>query len=159
MLDKNGVATKEQVMSVFPDKKFLDKPKCIIECYEEIPCNPCETSCAFKAIKIGENINNRPVYNPSLCTGCTICIAKCPGLAISMVQLKDNNAIFKIPYEFSPLPKVNDIYYGVNRSGVVICDAQIMEVRQIKGNKTNIVTVKVDEDYLYDFVTIRRKYE
>ena len=160
MLDKSGVPTPEQIMSVFPDKKDLVKPHAIIECYEEIPCNPCETSCAFKAITIGNNINAKPVIDIEKCSGCSICVTRCPGLAIMVVQLKGDKAIFKIPYEFLPVPKVGEIWSGVNRSGEVICDALIENVKaDKKQNHTILVTAVVDEKYLYEFVTIRRKHE
>ena len=53
MLNKDGYPSLEQVKSNFPEKSVIVKPKAIIEYYEKIPCNPCETSCPFKAITIG----------------------------------------------------------------------------------------------------------
>src|SRR5690554_7479321 len=109
MLDKDGVATIEQVRSRFPNQDIIVKPKAILECYEDIPCNPCSTSCPFDAIDIGENINKQPKLDPDKCTGCGICVTHCPGLAIIVAQIKFDQAIFKIPYEFNPKPKVGDI--------------------------------------------------
>ena len=34
---------KIQVLSRFPKENDLLKPKAILECYEDIPCNPCST--------------------------------------------------------------------------------------------------------------------
>ncbi|MBW2487610.1 MAG: hypothetical protein JRE72_09330, partial [Deltaproteobacteria bacterium] len=28
----------------------------VLECLEDIPCNPCESSCKFDAITVGEDI-------------------------------------------------------------------------------------------------------
>lgn len=158
MLNKTGIPTKEQVLSRFPETKALIRPKAILECYEDIPCNPCSTSCPFDAIEIGPNINIQPKLKVDLCTGCAMCVSSCPGLAIVIAQIKDDKAIFKIPYEFNPKPQKGETWDGVNRSGEVICDAQIESV--ILNNKqdhTAIVTVSVPLNFLHDFVTVRVK--
>jgi ferredoxin len=160
MLNQTGIPSKEQVLSRFPEKSALLRPKAILECYEDIPCNPCSTSCPFDAIEIGENINKQPVLNVDKCTGCGICVPSCPGLAIVIAEIKGEEAIFKLPYEFIPLPEKNGIWHGVNRSGEVICDAKIEGVLLNKTtDHTTVVTVSVPVQFLYDFVTIREKHE
>ena len=69
MLIKDGVATFDQVISKFPELDILSKPKAIIECYENIACNPCSTSCPFNAITIGEDINNIPKVDVDVDSG------------------------------------------------------------------------------------------
>ncbi|MBN2300385.1 MAG: 4Fe-4S binding protein [Acholeplasmataceae bacterium] len=160
MLNKSGVPTKEQVLSRFFDEKTLIRPKAILECYEDIPCNPCETSCPFDAIVIGENMNTQPKLIVDKCTGCGICVTSCPGLAIIVAQLIGNLAVFKIPYELLPLPKKGEEWFGINRNGDVICDAKIEAV--LAGKKqdhTALVTVSVPKKWIHDFVTIRGKNE
>lgn len=158
MLNRTGIPTKDQVLSRFPEKKALLRPKAILECYEDIPCNPCSTSCPFDAIEIGDNINTQPRLHVDRCTGCALCVPSCPGLAIVIAQVKDDRAWFKIPYEFLPLPKAKEIWNGVNRSGEVICDATIESVLyKDKQDHTAVVTVSVPESFLHEFVTIRVK--
>jgi Fe-S-cluster-containing hydrogenase component 2 len=158
MLNKTGVPTKEQVLSLFPEKDILKKPKAIIECYEEIPCNPCSTSCPFDAIYIGEDINTIPVVNFDKCTGCGICVFNCPGIAILVVEEQQNKAKFKIAYEFNPKPTAGEVWHGVNREGEVICDASIEKVALTnRHDKTALVTVSIDSKYIHEFVTIRGK--
>lgn len=158
MLDKTGIASKEQVLSRFPKKELLVKAKAIIECYQDIPCNPCQTSCPFGAILIGEDINQQPKLIVEKCTGCGICVTSCPGLAIMLAKTEREKAVFKIPYEFLPVPKVGEIWYAVDRSGEIIGDAFIEMVQSIpRQDKTVLVTVSTIIDYLYDFVTIRSK--
>ena len=158
MLNQTGIPSKEQVNSRFPNKIALIRPKAILECYEDIPCNPCQTSCPFDAIMIGSNINVQPKLITDKCTGCAMCVPSCPGLAIVIAQVKADKAVFKIPYEFLPMPKVSEQWHGVNRSGEVICDAEINSVLlSKKQDHTAVVTVTVPEQYLYDFVTIRVK--
>lgn len=158
MLFKEGIPTSEQVLSKFPDISYLVKPKAIIECYENIPCNPCSTSCPVKAIYIGENINNIPVVDFDKCTGCGICAYSCPGLSIIVCKVSNEKAHFKIPYEFLPAPNKGEVWDAVDRSGKVIGEAIIEKVdNRPSQDKTLLVHVEVDARLLYDFVTIRRR--
>lgn len=157
MLNKNGVANLELVKTRFPKDEVLIKAKAITECYEEIPCNPCSTSCPFDAIHIGEDINTPPVVDFDKCTGCGICVYNCPGLAIFTVQIKEDKALYKIPYEFIPYPQKGDIWNAVNRNGDIIGKALIEKTTiSNKQDKTALIQVSVDKALLYDFVTIRR---
>jgi Fe-S-cluster-containing hydrogenase component 2 len=158
MLDKTGIAEFEQVISRFPKKEFLAKAKAVIECYQDIPCNPCQTSCPFGAIHIGEDINQQPKLLVEKCTGCGICVTSCPGLAIMLAKTEREKAVFKIPYEFLPVPKINETWSAVNRSGEVIGDCLIEMVHTIpRQDKTVLVTVSTKIELLYDFITIRSK--
>ncbi len=160
MLNKNGVPSIEQIKSRFPNEDKLVRPKAITECYEEIPCNPCSTSCPFDAIYIGEDINTPPKVDFTKCTGCGICVFNCPGLAIFTVQELDNHLRFKIPYEFLPLPTNGDMWKAVNRKGEIIGNCIIEKIQLTKNqDKTALLTVLVDKEHLYDFVTVRRPHE
>lgn len=158
MLNRDGVAEADRIAEVFPDKQTLVKPKAIIECFEDIPCNPCSTSCPVNAIEIGENINDKPHLHVDVCTGCGICIFSCPGLAIMVAQIRDDKAVFRVPYEMLPLPVKGDVWHGVDRSGNILCDALIENVSFTKRqDKTVIITVAVDVKYLHRFSTVRVK--
>jgi MinD superfamily P-loop ATPase len=158
MLYKDGIPTQEQIKSCFPEETILLKPKAIVECYEEIPCNPCSTSCPFSAITIGENINNRPKVDFLLCTGCGICVFSCPGLAISVAQIIGDQVRFKISYEMLPLPVVGEVWTAVNRGGEIIGQAKIEKVTLGKAqDKTALIQVLTEKKHLYDFITIRSR--
>ncbi len=127
-------------------ESFRGKLRPLIECYEAIPCNPCETSCPTGAIKVGKNINNVPVIDYSLCTGCGICATKCPGLAIFMCQERDDGtALLGIPYEFLPLPSRGDSVFAFGRNGEVVCSADVERVVK-SPNKTNLIYIRVPEE-------------
>ncbi len=156
MIEKDGVAPLEMVMKEFPDdKEVLINPKAIIECYKEIPCNPCETSCPFDAIHVGEDINARPKIDFDKCTGCGICVYNCPGLAISVRQLQGDKAILKIPYEFVPRPEKGSLVNVVNRNGDVITEGSVKRVQEGKNQKqTCLLHVEIHRDFIYDAITI-----
>ncbi len=158
MLNKNGVPDLNLIKTRFPKQEILLKPKAITECYEDIPCNPCSTSCPFDAIHIGEDINETPKVDFDKCTGCGICVYNCPGLAIFTVQIIEDKARFKIPYEFIPYPLVDEIWDAVNRNGDIIGNAVIEKVSITKKqDRTALIQVIVPKELLYDFITIRRK--
>lgn len=162
MFEKTAVPSKEMIRAQFPkDKHVLHRPKAIIECYHEIPCNPCETSCPFDAITVGEDINKRPLINFDTCTGCGVCVHSCPGIAIMVAMIKHGKAYFKIAYELLPLPKVGERWLAVNRAGKVISDCKIENVSPARKatNTTSVVTVSLEQPYLYEFSTIRRPHE
>ena len=102
MLEKTGIATQEMVMNVFPSIERINKgPVAVIECFQNIPCNPCQTACRFNAINIGDDINNLPKLSPENCTGCAICLSKCPGLSIMIVDgsKSQETVLIKLTYE------------------------------------------------------------
>ncbi|MDD4000615.1 MAG: 4Fe-4S binding protein [Bacilli bacterium] len=159
MIEKTGCASIEQIKSCFP-QTLSRNGKAIIECYEEIPCNPCSTSCPFGAITIAPNLNQRPKLNLDRCTGCGICVYSCPGLAIMVAGFDGKNLSFKIPYEFSPLPKAGEMWSAVDRTGKIIGEAEIQKVSlRSAHDRTALVQVGVNADLLYQFAGIKVKYE
>ncbi len=156
MIKATGIPSEAQIKSKFPKTEQLYKPKAIVGCYQEIPCNPCSTSCPTDAITIGSDINQIPEIDFNKCTGCAMCVYSCPGLAIMTAQIKDDRAYFKIPYELLPLPEKGDIWQGINYKGEYITDAVIENVQtNNRYDRTAIITASVKKQYLYDFVTVR----
>ena len=159
MIEKNGVATPEQVKSIFPSIERINQgPVAVIECYEKIPCNPCYKSCKFEAISDLTDINDIPVVNIEKCTGCGVCVYNCPGLAIMIIDgsKSDDYVVFRIPYEFLPLPEENQTVQGLNRKGEYICDVKIIKVQNAKAmDRTPVVHAMVDRKHMYEFRNIK----
>jgi len=156
MLNKTGVPTRVQVQSVFFNEVTLSSFKAVIECYEDIPCNPCALSCPVKAITIAPTLHSQPVVDPDVCTGCSICVSVCPGLAIMLAKVHDDTAIFKIPYEMNEIFTPHQRVHALNRSGEIIGEGVVLSISNKKHqNKTSIIEVQVDKALLHDFITIR----
>lgn len=159
MFEKTGIPSIEMVKEKFPSIDRINKgPLAVIECYKEIPCNPCETACRFDAIKIGEDINKIPQPNFENCTGCAICLSKCPGLAIIIVDgsKSDKTLEVKIPYEFLPLPKEGQRVKGLNREGTYITDVKVLKILNPSSfDRTPVITIEVDRKFLYEIRNIR----
>ena len=125
-------------------------PVAVIECIEDIPCNPCEASCRTEAITVGEDITNLPHLDEEKCVGCMSCVPICPGQAIFMVDesLPDGKATVMMPYEFLPLPEEGQTVTALDRSGKELGDARVTSVRKTeKMDKTAVVTIEVPVDW------------
>ncbi len=131
------------------EEVFRQGPVAVIECIEEIPCNPCETVCPRDSITIGYPITNTPRFNGN-CTGCGKCVVVCPGLAIFIVDYNysRDEAAITIPYELIPMPDPGDLVSALDRNGRYVCEARIIKVvANKKNNKTNLVTIAVPKKY------------
>ena len=161
MVEKTCVATREMVMTKLPPIERINRgPVAVVECYQKIPCNPCQTACPVGAIRIGDDINNIPERDENLCGGCGVCVAKCPGLSIMIVDgSKSADTVeFRIPYEFLPLPEPGETVTGLDRAGQPICKALVKRVMNPASfDRTPVVTLEVDRAYLYDFRNFRRE--
>lgn len=122
----------------------------VIECVQDIPCNPCETSCKAEAITVGEDITALPRLDGDKCIGCRTCIPICPGQAIFMVDesLPDGRAAVTMPYEFLPLPEKGEVVTALDRSGAELGDATVTEARKTdRMDQTALVTIEVPIDW------------
>jgi Fe-S-cluster-containing hydrogenase component 2 len=161
-LKTTGAPTIEELhrSPAFPTREqMLKGPIAIIECIEEIPCNPCESSCHQGAITIGESITNLPTIDFDKCIACGMCIAACPGLAIYIKDYtySEKNALLSFPYEYYPLPKVGDIVEAVDRYGKYVCDAKVIKVRNPKSNDhTAVITIEYPKEHFEDAISIKR---
>lgn len=141
--EKDGVLSEKDL--IYPSDKQLKKGVAFIECIQEIPCNPCVDSCPVGAISM-KNINATPVVDYDKCIFCGKCVGVCPGLAVFLIKkIDEDRALITLPYEFLPVPEVDDVVKGVDRKGDVVCDAEVKKISR-KG-RTFIVTVEVDKDF------------
>lgn len=123
----------------------------VMECTQNIPCNPCQDACPKKCISIGDNITSLPIVVPeSECINCGMCVASCSGQAIFLVDedCGDGTATVTLPYEFLPLPKEGTKGIALGRNGKKVCDAEVVNVRSAKAfDKTNLLTMRVPKEY------------
>lgn len=144
----------------YPSRERMQRgPVAVIECVQEIPCNPCEAACPHEAITIGHPITNRPSLDEDRCIGCGVCIPQCPGLAIFVVNLSysDDCALVSFPHEYAGVPQVGEQVEVVDRSGLVICTGETSQVLTTQASdRTAVVTVEVPRKYAVDARGIRR---
>lgn len=123
----------------------------VIECTQNIPCNPCQDACPKGCISIGANITSLPIaVEHADCINCGMCVASCSGQAIFLVDedCGDGTATVTIPYEFVPLPEAGTEGVALGRDGQKVCDAQVVSVKSIQAyDKTSLLTMRVPKEF------------
>ncbi|MCR4441466.1 MAG: 4Fe-4S binding protein [Peptococcaceae bacterium] len=158
----SGAPNREELRNSpgYPPEGLWGKgPLAFIECVEEIPCNPCETSCPQGAIKVGKPITNLPVLDGNKCLGCGACIAACPGLAIYVKDytFSETEALITFPFEYWPLPEKGRQVVLVDEMGEPVCRGEVLRVVDIpKNNRTPLITVKYPKEFFEEVKSMQR---
>ncbi|MBS3782755.1 MAG: 4Fe-4S binding protein [Candidatus Thermoplasmatota archaeon] len=142
-----GIIRKED-LEIPSDERLEEGPVVIMECVENIPCDPCVAACSFDAVEM-EEITDTPDVEYETCTGCGFCVTECPGLAIFVVDCSysDENCKITIPYEYIPVPDEGDEVKALDREGNEVQKAVVTNVRQ--SGKTYAVTIEVDKENVW----------
>lgn len=123
----------------------------VIECTQNIPCNPCQDACKFGCIKIGKKITSLPVVDAKAdCKNCGMCVASCSGQAIFLVDedAGDGMATITLPYELLPWPETGEKGTALSRSGEPICEAEVVGMKYSPAfDKTHLLTMKVPKEF------------
>ena len=153
---ETGVLSAQELAGRLPSEARLRRGPCaVIECVEEIPCNPCEEACPVGAITIGEEITTPPKLDFERCTGCGTCLGVCPGLAIFLVDLSGGTAKVTLPHELLPVPEPGEEVELLSRAGEPLGRGTVMKTR--RAGTTSIVTVELPaEELLWEVRAIRR---
>jgi thioredoxin reductase/Fe-S-cluster-containing hydrogenase component 2 len=157
-----GIPSREELEASpgYPSAEDLARgPMVVIECVQDIPCNPCEAACPKGAIFVGNPITNLPIFYAEKCDACGRCIPICPGQAIFRVNMtySEDKASVAFPYEFLPMPEKGDIVRSVNRAGEVVCEAEVLRVQRPKGfDRTAVVTVVVPKNLAMEVRSMKR---
>jgi len=158
---QRGYNTREELeeLNVLPPEEMVSSKRiAMIECTEEIPCNPCAFVCRVDAIA-KDSLSAPPIVDWEKCNGCTACVAVCPGLSIFLQQIKDGKGYVTLPYELLPAPKDGDRVELQDRSGAVVGEGVIVKpTYQARGDAYPrwVVTVEMDDPALsYEVRSIR----
>lgn len=123
----------------------------VIECTQNIPCNPCQDACPKHCIKIGSQITALPAVDPAKdCIGCGLCVTSCSGQAIFLVDegACEGFTDITLPYEFLPLPEKGECGTALGRNGQPLCPATVISVRTAPAfDKTNLLTMRVPSEF------------
>ncbi|MBW6516393.1 MAG: FAD-dependent oxidoreductase [Candidatus Cloacimonetes bacterium] len=145
---------------IFPDREEGVFP--VIHCLQEIPCNPCTTVCPLDSIELLDDpIMGLPIFKND-CTGCHQCLTICPGLAITLVDFRQDreNPIVTVPYEVSNYPvNKGDTVIAVDIDGNSLAELPVVNVITHKNSKTNLVKIKAPRSIAKRIVAFRIQNE
>nr|HID14845.1 FAD-dependent oxidoreductase [Anaerolineae bacterium] len=132
----------------------------VLHCAQEIPCNPCTSVCPNDCIIIeGEDIRGLPEYVGEGCTGCAQCVAICPGLAITLVDYRQDAEwpTVTIPYEFPPETiHEGDAVTVLDTEGAALGRVEVVKVRAPKfADRALLVGVRAAREYARRIAGIR----
>ncbi|MBE0687112.1 MAG: 4Fe-4S binding protein [Anaerolineaceae bacterium] len=150
----DGYLSQEEVdlLPGVPSKERLAiGPVVVVECAQEIPCNPCVDACNKGALHIEGSITNLPVLDEDKCSGCGLCISICPGQAIFVIDatFSENECSIQMPYEYLPLPKIGEFVDGLNRAGQAVCLGEVRRVLNPKKfDHTPVITLIVPKEFV-----------
>lgn len=146
---KEGYVDDEEIER-FPGVNHAVGIHPVMECTQNIPCNPCQDACPHQCIRVGADITALPqVDETKKCVGCGLCVASCSGQAIFLVEEHyiPGFATVTMPYEFLPLPEKGERGIGLGRKGEPLCEAEVIQVKTAEiFDKTSLVTLKIPED-------------
>ncbi|MFH1313085.1 MAG: FAD-dependent oxidoreductase [Candidatus Eisenbacteria bacterium] len=123
----------------------------VIRCVQEIPCDPCVHICPKDMIKIeGDPVLGLPQVVKDECTGCNLCVAACPGLAITLVDLRCDgpDALVVVAFELlDSVVDVGDTVDAVDMDGNFVAAAEAVKVAGAKPyDRTLLITLKVSRE-------------
>jgi Fe-S-cluster-containing hydrogenase component 2 len=150
---ETGVLSLEDIVQlpgIPPLDRMAQGAVAVMECAQEIPCNPCVTNCPQGAVRMGDTLTGLPELDPDECSGCGLCVADCPGQAVFLVDLAfaPDRVSVAFPYEFLPLPKRGDLVRGTDREGRPVTDARVEKVvMPQKYEHTAVVTISVAREF------------
>lgn len=134
------------------ETSFTSGKRVVLECYEQIPCNPCSEACRHKAIKVEGSMSSVPTYTATDCDGCKLCLVRCPGLAMFFVDMdySPQEAEVTIAYELMPEPQVGQTWSALDRMGQFVGEAKITKVVSSKAfDRKHLISFAVDKAHAF----------
>lgn len=117
----------------------------VFHCTQKIPCDPCTGLCSHGLIYINrKDIRQVPTFlgDSYCCEACEKCVAGCPGLAITLINYRENPElpVVSIPYEFTRQTiKVNDRVSVLDTEGNELGQVDVLSVHAIENNDRTLV--------------------
>ncbi len=139
----------------------------VLHCLQEIPCDPCVTACPRHLIRIEGDIRRTPTFvveGPDKgCTGCERCVMVCPGLAITLVDYRQDAEYptVTLPYEFlRETIEVGDRVTVLDTGGHVLGEVEVVGVKARRANdRTIAVQVRAPRAYARRIAGLRVQRE
>ncbi|MBN1814310.1 MAG: FAD-dependent oxidoreductase [Anaerolineae bacterium] len=135
----------------------------VFHCSQEIPCNPCESICPLGCIVTeGDGILGLPEHVGEDCSGCAQCVAVCPGLAVTLVDYRQDAGypLVMVPYEFSAETiGEGNVVTALDTEGAILGNVEVVQVRAPKfADRALLVQVRVAHQIAKRVAGIRPRF-
>jgi sarcosine oxidase subunit alpha len=140
----------------------------VFHCSQEIPCNPCASICPLGCVvtegadEPSADILGLPKHVGEDCSGCAQCVAVCPGLAVTLVDYRQDAEypLVTVPYELSrEMIDERDVVTALNTEGVVLGNVEVVKVRAPKfADRALLVQVRVARQIAKRIAGIRPRF-
>jgi sarcosine oxidase subunit alpha len=137
----------------------------VFHCSQEIPCNPCESICPLGSIvtegadEPSVDILGLPEHKGQDCSGCAQCVAVCPGLAVTLVDYRQDAEypLVTVPYEFSAeVVQEGDVVTALDTEGTILGNVEVFKVRAPKfADRALLVQVRAPREVAKRIAGIR----
>ncbi|KAJ5076516.1 anaerobic glycerol-3-phosphate dehydrogenase subunit b [Anaeramoeba ignava] len=123
----------------------------VFHCHQEIPCNACVAGCSLGNISMGEenDIKDPPIFRGDCddCNGCLRCVTVCPGLAVTLVDFREDAEFPTVTFPYEVWRK--DVEIGkmvpiMDEAGLMLGKFKVENVQQRE--RTLLVSVKLPKD-------------
>ncbi len=118
----------------------------VLHCHEEIPCDPCTSVCPQGLLRIDPaDIRKLPEYvtvDETPCLGCERCVVACPGLAVTLVDSRRNqaNPTVTVPVELGPgAVREGDEVTAVDVAGKDLGEFTVAAVQETRRNDRTVL--------------------
>jgi ferredoxin len=147
-------AKKIKAFSGVPQQAHKLRPIASIECFEEIPCNICQTVCPTSAILIGKVPRSKTaILNEAACIACGICVSSCPSSAISMFKEEETKSTspLTLPWKGSKNWTLGEYAVITNRRGESLGSARVTAILPSEPpSETHLVQVEVPSHLIWE---------
>jgi formate hydrogenlyase subunit 6/NADH:ubiquinone oxidoreductase subunit I len=118
-----------------------------VECFEEIPCNICQTVCPTSAIQIGRVPRNKnTILSEADCNQCGLCVSACPTRSIPLIHERENRSTSQIVLPWNGVKPwaIGEFATLLNRRGDSLGSGRVVGILETKQEeKTQLVQVEV----------------
>ena len=97
-----------------------------------------------------EKITDLPKVDFDRCTGCTLCVAQCPGQAIFVVDASQDGeeALLSLQYDMGEPPDPGDRVVLLDREGNSVGEGKVVKVYKHKRSEAFVVTIAIPQKLL-----------
>ncbi len=140
-----------------PQSEHKKRPIAALECFEEIPCNVCQTVCPSDAIRIGHVPRTQDtLLTEANCTSCGLCVRACPSGVIPMIHEREDRSTSQVmlPWRGLKLWKPGEVATLLNRKGDTLGSARVVATDDAA--RPQLVTLEVPSHLVWEARGLRR---